>query len=267
LLTEATSLKADTAEGAIKGVNMALFTDGSISNLEDLRAYESSIFEVASTERIDLSKKLALAQQELETELGALLRQRYERQGLGDVVVTRPLRQWHVFQTLALAYRDAYNSHLNDRYLGKWKEYLKLAQWAWGKLLESGIGIAQSPIPKAALPRVIAGVGSLAGGTYWIRVAWTSAAGEEGCPSDPANLAVPDGSSLVVEAVNPPGNATGWNVYVGPSAGETRRQNGEPMAPGASWQLADPPSTDGDPAGEGQAASYFLTQRRVLQRG
>ena len=246
---------------------MALFTDGGISNLEDLRAYESSIFEAASTERIDLSKKLTLAQQELETELGALLRQRYERQVLGDVVVTRPLRQWHVFHTLALTYRDAYNSHLNDRYLGKWKEYLKLAQWAWAKLLESGIGIAQNPIPKATPPRVSAGAGNLEGGTYWIRVAWTSAAGEEGCPSDPVNLAVPEGSSLVVEAVYPPGDATGWNTYVGLSADETRRQNDEPMAAGASWQLAEAPSTDGDPAGEGQAASYFLTQRRILQRG
>jgi len=246
---------------------MALFTDGSISNLEDLRAYESSIFEMASTERIDLSKKLSLAQQELETTLGAFLRQRYERQGLGDVVVTRPLRQWHVFHTLALAYRDAYNSHLNDRYLGKWREYLQLARWAWGKLLESGIGIVQSPIAKASLPTVSAGAGNLEGGIYWIRVAWTSAAGEEGCPSDPANLAVPDGSSLVVEAVNPPANATGWNVYVGPAAGETRKQNSEPIAPGESWQLAGGPATDGDPAGEGQAPSYFLMQRRVLQRG
>ena len=43
---------------------MALFTDGAISSLEDLRAYESTIYDLASTERIDLSRKLVLAHQD-----------------------------------------------------------------------------------------------------------------------------------------------------------------------------------------------------------
>ncbi len=48
---------------------MALFTDGTISTLEELRGYESAIYDVATTERIDLSQKLLLAKQELGIEL------------------------------------------------------------------------------------------------------------------------------------------------------------------------------------------------------
>ena len=52
---------------------MALFTDGTISTLEELRGYESAVYDVASTERIDLSQKLVLAQQELGIELTSRL--------------------------------------------------------------------------------------------------------------------------------------------------------------------------------------------------
>jgi hypothetical protein len=246
---------------------MALFTDGSISTLEDLRAYESAIFDVASTERIDLSKKQVLAQEELETELNSHLRQQREEVELTQVVVTKPLRQWHVFRSLALTYRDAYNSHLNDRYQGKWKEYDRLASWAQRKLLETGLGIVAAPMAKAATPAVRATVGSLPAGTYWVRVAWTDAGGAEGCASDPANLPVEAGSGLVVSAKKPPENATGWNVYVGTAPEETQRQNEQPIGVGTEWQMPDRGLVEGALAGEGQPADSFLTQRRVLQRG
>lgn len=246
---------------------MALFTDGSISTLEDLRGYESAILEVASTERIDLTRKLLLAQEELETELTSLLQQQYERRDLGSVAVTRPLRQWHVFHTLTLAYRDAYNSHFNDRYLGKWKEYDRLSRWAARKLLETGLGIVQNPIPKAETPVVSAGTGMLAAATYWVRVAWTGATGEEGCPSEPVDLALPQGSGLAVQTAVAPPAARGWNVYAGLAADDTRRQNAEPLELGANWSSPESGIEDGETAGSGQPATYFLTQRRVLQRG
>ena len=36
-----------------------------------------------------------------------------------QVVVTPPLKLWHIFRTLEMVYRDAYNSQLNDRYAGQ----------------------------------------------------------------------------------------------------------------------------------------------------
>ena len=42
---------------------MALFTDGPISSIEDLRGHDTQIVEIANVEGIDVTKKLALAQE------------------------------------------------------------------------------------------------------------------------------------------------------------------------------------------------------------
>jgi hypothetical protein len=255
---------------------MALFTDGTISTLEDLLGYESAILDAANSERIDLSKKLILAQQELEVELTDFLLQHSTqdpsavatpRPDLGKVVVTLSLRQWHTFHTLALAYRDAYNSHFNDRYRGKWKEYDRLARWASRKSFDTGIGMVYEPLAKASSPILDLVPGSLTGATYWMRVAWTSTAGEEGCPSEPGVLALPDGSRPAVEAGDAPTHASGWNVYAGLSVDEALLQNESPLAVGASWEMPDSGLQQGRKAGEGQTPAYFLTMARILRRG
>jgi hypothetical protein len=53
---------------------MALFTDGSIAKLEDLRAYESAVLDLASSEGVDVGAKLRMAQREIATELTPFLR-------------------------------------------------------------------------------------------------------------------------------------------------------------------------------------------------
>ena len=128
---------------------MALCTDQNVSDISDLIAYEANLPEIAGAEGIDLATKVKLAQ----TEVGAELEAATQRPGnvyftegsgwqssggetnlsridLDNIVVTPPLKLWHTFQTLAIAYRDAYNRKLNDKYLPKWKEYKELARWA-----------------------------------------------------------------------------------------------------------------------------------------
>ena len=87
---------------------MALFTDGSICSTENLRQYESSILDVASTEGIELGAKLNLAQREIGVAITAFLLetsagQNYARE-LGNIVVTEALAQWLSLQSLALTY-------------------------------------------------------------------------------------------------------------------------------------------------------------------
>ncbi len=48
----------------------------------------------------------------------------------GRVVVTPPLKLWHMFLSLEMVYRDAYNSQLNDRYAGKRDEFHGMVKWA-----------------------------------------------------------------------------------------------------------------------------------------
>src|SRR5260370_29781411 len=140
---------------------MAIFTDGSISTISDLTNHDSTLLDVANTESIDLSTKLTLAQEEIEVELTAL----FERSksvftpligqaplDTSHLAVTPAVRLWHIFQTLASVYRDAYYSQLNDRYKGKWNEYRSLAKWAQAKLLETGVGIVFDPLSRASGP-------------------------------------------------------------------------------------------------------------------
>jgi hypothetical protein len=246
---------------------MALFTDGTISTLEELRGWESSIYDLASTEGIDLSQKLVLAKQEVEVELTTRMSQEVP-EGLERVVVTRPLQLWHTFRTLALAYRDAYSSHLNDRYQGKWNEYERLAKWGRLSLFETGVGMVGEPVEKAAGPTLSAVVSSnAAAATYWVRVAWVSGTGAEGCPSDLAVLTASQGEALGAEATAAPSNAGGWNVYVGLELESLQMQNVSPIAIGAKWVMGVAGMVNGKKPGDGQPPEFYRRFERRLQRG
>lgn len=237
---------------------MALFTDGTVSIIEDLIGYESAILDAATTEQIDLTVKLGLAQEEQGIDLEAYLSWRDSTLGLGNIVVTEPLHKWHTFRTLALVYRDAYHRQLNDRYLAKWKEYQKLAQWAWDALLEIGLGIVIDPIPRAAKPQLSYVAAAVSAATYYVRVAWRNVDAEEGSPSEMAILSVPEGNGLVVTPLSAPAQARSWNVYAGLSVTDQTLQNEAPLAVEEAWTEPVSGLRQGTPAGTGQAPDYFL---------
>jgi len=247
---------------------MALFTDGTISIIEDLVGYESGILETAVTERIDLTIKLSLAQDELGIDLDAYLTRQGSTLGLGNVVVTPPLSKCHTFRALVLAYRDAYSKELNDRYLAKLTEYQELADWAWDALVETGPGTVTDPIPRAASPQLSSiAAAAPAAATYFVRVSWVASDGEEGSPSDIATLIVAEGNTLVVTAANPPAQASGWNVYAGLSAEEQTLQNDGALPLGGQWTAPVTGLQQGTPAGTGQAPeSYLLPGPNVMWR-
>jgi hypothetical protein len=183
------------------------------------------------------------------------------------VVITTALRQWHIFHTLALTYRDAYNRQMNDRYLGKCKEYKREAQWAAQALQATGIGYVASPIPKAAPPELEAAQGNAPGARYFVQVTWCNGQGQEGASSDVAVLDLPDGGALAVKVVDTAQGVAGWNVYAGVTDSETGLQNDSPLAPGQTWVMPETGLRKGKRAGPGQLAEDFLKPERVLQRG
>jgi hypothetical protein len=237
---------------------MALFTDGGISAIEDLTGYEGAILQVATTEQIDLTVKLGLAQEELGIDLAAFLAGRSGAPGLGNIVVTDALRKCHTFRTLVLAYRDAYHRQLNDRYLAKWKEYLRLAQWAWDALMQTGVGMNGNPLARAEKPQLSMAPAAVGAATYYVRAAWRNSGGEEGSPSEVAILVVPEGNALVVTAVNPPAQAVAWNVYVGLAASEQTLQNDAPLPVYECWTEPASGIQQGAAFGTGQAPTYYL---------
>jgi hypothetical protein len=248
---------------------MALFTDGSIASIEDLKEYESSVLQTASVEGIDVTAKLKIAHRGMSFEIAAYLgRHGFTAPGdLGRVVVSEALLHWHCLHTLELIYRDAYNSQLNDRYLGKWKEYAQNSARAAATATSLGVGMVSTAVVKATTPVVTAEAGGAYGArTYYVAVLWQAGNGATGEQSDAVIVSAPVSTLVKVDPGPAPSNASGWFVYVGLTEDSLFRQSSLPMAPGSSWlepatglrfDLADIPR---------QSPDFYVRNHRVLPR-
>jgi hypothetical protein len=216
-----------------------LFTDGIILSIDDLREHDNFVLEVASTEVIELSSKLSVAQREIGYELTSFLRTRCPGTDLCNVVVTSQLRDLLAMHTLSAVYRDAYNLHLNDRFLGRWREYTKASERGLMRLLHAGVGMAAVPVPQANKPTVsISGQGSLAQGSYAIQVAWQHVTGGIGEKSDRVTVDLSADGSFTVDPGAAPYNTVGWHVFVGFQGEEPVRQNEDALSVSVSWTQA-----------------------------
>jgi hypothetical protein len=262
---------------------MPLFTDGPLTTLDQLTAQDAAVLDVASTEGIDATVKLTLAQNELGAELVAAVSRSPFSPGspsiwwpgmvltsalpLSSIVATQPLQTWHAFHTLELIYRDAYYNQLNDRYLAKWKSYIDLSKWASGLLLQTGVGIVAEPIPIAQIPKINVTIGTWPAALYFVQVAWLNSRDEEGVPSAVTSASASDESSIEVTPTSPPVNAIGWNAYVGSTVDSVTLQNALTLDPGQPWVLPETGLVSGRAPGTGQTPNYLRQLPRYLQRG
>jgi hypothetical protein len=254
---------------------MALFTDSMISSMSDLQAYDSAILEVARIEGVDLQAKLKLAEQEIGLELQAFLLRHNNNSnspgtgyGLEDIVVTNGLNQWHSLKTLSMVYGDVYNSQLNDRYLGKWKQFVNLARTTADLYLQTGVGVVYHPVARAQKPSLSVTSGGPDAGTFMVGIAWRNFLGQVGAPSEPVVHETQNGEALVVTPPPaPPGSIT-YDVFAGYSESDMSQQNSSPLPAGESWIM---PVTGLDPGddlpGPGQPPDRYLRLQRTLQRG
>jgi hypothetical protein len=254
---------------------MPLFTDGLVSGLEELTAQDTQLSNVANVEGIDVTQKLALAQEELALEITTLLggsRRAEEafwlnaRPTIDNVVATPALKLWHTFRALEMVYGDAYSSQLNDRYAAKRDQFHERSRWAYERLLLMGIGIAWSPVPRAKQPQAVSAAGSLPNGTYYVAMTWVNGKSEEGAPSVPATITTAE-STLLVEPAAPPACATGWNVYIGSDPDALWRQNASPIAVSQTWLQPNAIADTGSGPGWGQSPNCLMPMPRVILRG
>jgi len=251
---------------------MPLLNDGPISQIEDLRSYESSVLDTASVEGVILSPKFELAQRQIATEVLRFLISQLEPAEtvapamLDRVVVTDPLLRWHTLHTLELFFRDVHHNQINDRYKAKWQAYEREARTAQRLLFEVGVGVVSQALyrPKPAVVGVTPGVATP---PVLIRTSWQRG-NVESAPSD-AVLFDPgvsgDGPAVTVGA--PPAGATGWNVYVGLPDEAITRQNSEPLALDQPWLMPAEGLVAGPSVGTGQSPDRWIRQRRVFLRG
>jgi len=250
---------------------MSLFTDGTISTLDDLAAQDTAVLDVASSEGIDLARKLEVARDEIGVELDAMLSQATEWGAKGPdhraVIVTTPLRIWHTLYTLELVYRDAFNSQLNERYRGKRDQYHTLAKQAAERLMQCGVGLAGSPLPQPGQPATTPTGGTLSEGLYSVATSWVNSAGEESCISPVAVAVSEAGRGFAVQPGPAPSNATGWNVFAGLSAETLEQQNVAPLALDEIWLQSTVPDGSGRRPGAGQEPTWLRPLPRILRRG
>ncbi|MCP5112649.1 MAG: hypothetical protein GY953_17635, partial [bacterium] len=195
---------------------MPLFSDGNISSLDDLRAHDSAILEMAEAEEVSLTAKIEIGATEIGIELEEFLRKRAggggsftadPGAGVSQVVVTPALKQWHTLRTLALVYGDVHGSHFKGRYEEKWKDYQRRSRWAAETLYRTGIGLVHRPVARAEAPELRVLSGSTPPATYHVQVAWRASSGGNGAASDVVIAPVVATGVIGVKAVNPPPNA------------------------------------------------------------
>ena len=257
---------------------MALFVDGPAVIVDSLTEYDSNVLGVAASEGINLTVKIQLAQEQMYLDINSWLRRTLFRQnltlggihtGIERVVWNKAMRVWQVYQALALIYRDAYYSQLNDRHQARAKEYEKLANAAQAEFVECGVDLVQMPMKRPQQPVLSLVPAQEVGGTYYFTVTYTNDAGQESSASTVLSVDVIDGNAVDVTLAPPlSGNATSWNLYAGASPEQLVRQNDSPLSLTQDWAyLPSLAVMDGVKAGPGQAPDLHWPLRRYIQRG
>lgn len=250
---------------------MSLFNDGRLTTPEDLRAVESSILDVASTEGIELDKKIQVASREIGSRITEFLLNfgddPQRARDLSSVVVTDPVRDWHIAHTLAVIFRDAHSSQLNDRYALKLQQYEQQALEAARRVFDIGIGISNDPVPAAEIPVCgTANGGVLPSADYSVQICWRSALGNTGALSEPFVTHVAAGQLLTVKTGKAPKGVTSWNLYVARNGDIPMQQNSSPIVPDATWVMpVDGLSRGPAPEAGDDRPDLYITRCRIFR--
>jgi len=252
---------------------MALFNDGPISSLEDLRVYETSLLDTASIEGVSLANKLALAQQELGGEVLRFLIQQLEPtqsvfpSKLDQVVATDPLRRWHALRTLSVFFRDVHHNQLNDRYRAKWTAYEAEAKNAARLLWEVGVGLVASPIRRPKPPKLETVPTDEEFPQLLFKITWVRGAAEESAASDAVLFPGGIGGKPELSVASPPPRVTGWHVYAGTTVEQLALQTPSALALDDLWVMPLNNLTSGPDVPFGQSPDQYVRLQRLLLRG
>ncbi len=255
---------------------MSLLIDGNVSQINDLTEYESSLTDVAVTEGIDLLAKLSVAKLEISLAIQKFLLENHDgNQSLGygpaytinNVVVTDSLKQWHILQTIAALYRDAFNQQLNDRYKGKWKEYADLAAQAATVYFSIGVGLCVQPMPKPQALTLSQVTGRFQATTWFVQASWQNSKNQESALGVMGSFSTQEGSALTARVTGQPAGAVGWNIYAGISPDALYRQNKALIPVDQLWTMTEVFKSTGTLPGSGQTLETVLRKRNVLRRG
>jgi hypothetical protein len=244
---------------------VALLVDGSWCEVDDLQAYDVSATTVADEEGIDLAAKMSLSEAWITDRVDAFVRWESTLKGQ-NAVVSEPLKRWHLANVLAMLYRDASFSQVNDRYEKKWKVFQQDAAERKAEYFLAGVPYVGNPVRQPSAPAVTVIVGVQPAAAYSIAVTRVDEAGRESAPSDLTAVQAPAGNGITVSA-NGLVASDRWNVYATNGEEPLRKQNSDALSAIATWSLPAIGLSAGQEAGDGQAPDGWVRQRRILPRG
>jgi hypothetical protein len=254
---------------------MALFVDGPAATVDDLTDQDSGLLEVAQTNGVNLATKLRLAVDEIRTDLELWLLK--PRPTIGEIwspalrveqiVVNPELRRWETMHALTLVYRDVYFTQVVDRFQAKLQGYGELTGIARESFLAVGLPAVNDPIHRASPPVLIATTGTASGGTFYAGVAWVNAAGQVGEASEASSMTLADGNVMIVAAVNPPKNATGFMVYAGAAPNAMVLQTSVALPLTSSYEYLPSQVSAGPLPSRGQKPDFVRPVARTILRG
>lgn len=238
---------------------MALFADHDLTTIEDLAGVDHNVLSIAAVEGIDLTKKLALAQQLLIQDISRVLA-KDPGQGAtydaGQVVRTPSLRLCHALKALELTYQEAFAGQGVDRFERCRVTYSAEAKRVLTAELERGLPVVLNPLPRPTGPVVTSSAGTGPAGPIDFAVSWINQAGEESSLGTLVAIENSSGEMITVTPPTAPPFATGWIVYASLPGERPGRQYG-PLGLNESWRAPDQLSSLG-PAGEGQTGNVVL---------
>ncbi|MBI3679012.1 MAG: hypothetical protein HY235_01170 [Acidobacteria bacterium] len=250
---------------------MSLWIDGGIPSVTDLQQWEQGVFNMATTEGINLDEKIRLGRAEVQTLLMIILKEKESQavaeSTIGSVVVTEALKRLATYHTLALTYRDAHFNQVSERYKGKWEEYRRLASEAKAELSRTGIGIVRTPLNRPAQPQIAAVAGSLPAGSYFISICWTDGVGSESEASEIRTLVTTQASGISITPAGAPAGATGWHVFAGTVEDVLWQQNTAPLPIPGNWVSPGSSLVIGRAPGTGQEPDSYVVQDNRFWRG
>jgi hypothetical protein len=133
--------------------------------------------------------------------------------------------------------------------------------------MQTGVGIAQNPVPQAAAPEVTTVAGTLEPGTYYVAAAWVNGNGEEGNCSLAQTVTTAAGVTFGASMANAPAGVRQWNFYAGLTADSMTLQNAHPLRADEIWIQGTAVANHGPEPGGGQRPSFVRALPRILQRG
>ncbi len=245
---------------------MALLVDGDVSLIENLKAFDSGVLEVANGEGIDLHAKLRVGQLEVEADVERFLHWE-DRGSLEQVQVNAALNRWHTLKTLEAVYRDAYFSQLNDRYGERWRAYEKMAATQERRYFDGGVAVVSRPVrrPEKITMEVTDGLNEP--GTYWVQATLIDASGQESAPGPVEVVSSPLPHTLTVRLPYVREGVTGWNLFVGMQEDEAGLQNATPLGVNEVWTMPEGGIVAGRPPGTGQSADSVIYRSGRFRRG